>query len=219
MTAPDPNSRQGSVRRRQPPQVRRRMLLDAARSVIAERGLHATTVRDIAAAGQVAVGTVTYHFSGMAELLAEVVRAEMRDYSAPFMQAAERADTGRQALQHIVNGLLADGGRAYDHWKLWLDFWALSAHDPQYAAWQQQVYAGLHALVGRSIARGVGDGSIAPIRDPSAAALEFIALQDGLVVQCYLPNSRLTTEQGRQILLRSVNPAGERDPAGTTADR
>src|SRR4051794_15442032 len=84
--------------RRRPPEVRRRMLVDAARAVIAERGLHATTVRDVAAAGEVAVGTVTYHFSGIAEVLAGVLESEMALYSAPLMVASERAATGRQGL-------------------------------------------------------------------------------------------------------------------------
>ncbi|WP_051267072.1 TetR/AcrR family transcriptional regulator [Nakamurella lactea] len=198
--APDPEQGGAAVRRRQPPGVRRQMLLAAARSVIADRGLHATTVRDVAAAGGVAVGTVTYHFSGMAEMLAEVLRAEMAEYSAAFMNAAEAAATGREALQHIINGLLADGERARRHWKLWLDFWALSAHDPQYAAWQREVYAELHGLVERSFRRGTADGSIAPMPAADTAAVEFVALQDGLVVQCYLPGSRLSPARARSML-------------------
>lgn len=173
------------------------MLVEAARSVIAERGLHATTLRDVAAAGDVAVGTVTYHFSGIAEVLAGVLEAEMQDYSAPIMAAAEQAPTGRKALQRIVNGLLADGERARHHWKLWLDFWALSAHDAQYASWQAAVYDELHDLVERSIRRGRADGSIAGVGDPQAAAVDFVALIDGLVVQCYLPAARLAPAAAR----------------------
>ena len=81
-------------RKRQPPEVRRRMLLDAARGVIAERGLHATTVRDVASAGGVAVGTVTYHFSSIQEVLAGVLETEMDNYSAPIWERAAAAGTG-----------------------------------------------------------------------------------------------------------------------------
>lgn len=201
----------GPVRRRMPPEVRRQMLLQAAREVIADRGLHATTLRDIAAAGDVAVGTVTYHFSGIAEVLACVLDAEMQEYSAPVMATAERARTGREALQHLVDGLLADDDRARDHWKLWLDFWALSAHDEHYADWQRQVYDDLHALVAGAMRRGSGDGSLAPIPDPQVAALEFVALLDGLVVQCYRPSGAITPAQGRATLTghlgRPVNPS------------
>jgi AcrR family transcriptional regulator len=175
------------------------MLLAAARSVIAERGLHATTIRDVAAAGGVAVGTVTYHFSGIAEVLAGVLETEMREYSAPMMADAERAPTGREALQHIINCLLADGDAARRHWDLWLDFWALSAHDPRYAAWQRAVYAELHTLVKQSIRRGIADGTVVA-DDPATAAIEFVALQDGLVVQCYLPDATLPPARARAML-------------------
>lgn len=187
------------------------MLLEAARSVIADRGLHATTLRDIAAAGDVAVGTVTYHFAGIAEVLAGVLDSEMVDYSGPIMRAAEQAPTGREALQCIVNGLVADGRRAHEHWKLWLDFWALSAHDDRYAGWQTKVYQELHSLVAACRRRGIGDGSITVSAigdpgqqtDPADWAVRFVALLDGLVVQCYLPGSIITCAQARSVLLAS----------------
>lgn len=189
------------VRRRLPPEVRRQMLLQAARGVIAERGLHATTLRDIAAAGDVAVGTVTYHFAGIAEVLAGVLAAEMRDYSAPIMAVAMQAETGREALGQLIDGLLADGDRARDHWKLWLDFWALSAHDDRYADWQRRVYDDLHALVADALRRGSADGSLRPIDDPRQSAFELVALLDGLVVQCYRPQGAITSARGRAILV------------------
>lgn len=196
----EPRPRAGTgPTRRLAPEVRRRMLVDAARSVIATRGLHATTVRDVAAAGDVAVGTVTYHFSGMAEVLAGVLESEMEAYSDPLMAAAERAPTGRDGLVLLVDGLLADGERAIEHWKLWLDFWALAAHYPQYSAWQSRVYVDLHGLTARLLVRGAVDGSLR-VSDPAGAAVEVIALLDGLVVQCYLPDARLTPHRGRTML-------------------
>ncbi|MGI8417495.1 MAG: TetR/AcrR family transcriptional regulator [Nakamurella sp.] len=204
---PQPPALQPTVRHRQPAALRRKMLVEAARSVIATRGLHATTLRDVAAAGDVAVGTVTYHFSGIAEVLAGVLEAEMAECSAPIMAAAGLAPTGLKALQHIVNGLLADGNRARDHWKLWLDFWALSARDMQYARWQAAVYDELHALVERSIRRGRNDGSIVAAGDERLAAVEFVALLDGLVVQCYLPAGKLAPAAARTLLLAGLTQA------------
>ena len=197
MTNGEPRS---GTRHRLPPEVRRGLLLDAARSVIAARGLHATTLRDVAAAGDVAVGTVTYHFAGIADVLAGVIDAEMSAYSAPIMQQAREATTGREALQRIIDGLLADGDAARDHWKLWLDFWALSAHDELYGARQSAVYADLHALVAASFSQGLDDGSLPGTADVRSAALAFVALLDGLVVQCYLPHGAITPDVGRGIL-------------------
>lgn len=175
------------------------MIIAAARTVIAERGLHATTVRDIAAAAEVAVGTVTYHFSGIAEVLAGVLESEMEDYSAPIMSQAAAAPTGLAGLIEITGGLLASGERAVQHWKLWLDFWALAARYPRYSRWQSEVYRELHALVASILTRGTADGTLA-VADPQASAVEFVALLDGLVVQCYLPHPRLTPDRARTML-------------------
>lgn len=191
-------------RKRQPPEVRRAMIIDAARELIAKQGMHATTIRDIAAAADVAVGTVTYHFSGIAEVLAGVLQAEMAEFSAPVMRAAADADSGLAGLRVLTSGLLADGDRAIEHWKLWLDFWTLAAHLAHYSDWQSQVYRDLHALTAELLTRGFGDGSLPGAIDPARQAIEYIALMDGLVVQAYLPGSRLTAIEARAILEGNV---------------
>ena len=175
------------------------MLLDAAREVIAARGLHATTLREVAAAGGVAVGTVTYHFASLAELLAAVVQAEMDTYSAGVWERARSAPTGRAGLDLLIDGLLASGGRAGAHWRLWLDFWAVAAHDPVYSAWQSRVYAQLHSLVGDLLTRGGRDGSLRQVA-PGAAAIALVAQLDGLVVQAYRPGSRFSPTRARAMM-------------------
>jgi AcrR family transcriptional regulator len=189
------------------------MLLDAARAVIAERGLHATTVRDIAAAGGVAVGTVTYHFSGIEEVLAGVLESEMETYSAPIWERAAASATGRAGLTTLIDGLVASDNRTREHWKLWLDFWALAAHYPQYSSWQSRVYRDLHQLTEAMLARGRTDGSLT-VGDPAAEAVEFIAMLDGLVVQAYLPESRLSPGRARAILHSYVEATMSRRTQG-----
>lgn len=190
---------ESTAKLRRPPEIRRRMLLDAAREVIAARGLHATTLRQVAAAGGVAVGTVTYHFASLAELLAGVVQAEMDSYSAGVWDQARAAPTGRAGLDILIAGLLASGERAGAHWRLWLDFWAVAAHDPAYSAWQSRVYAELHGLVGDLLGRGAVDGSLRAVV-AHAGAVGFVAHLDGLVVQAYRPGSRFSPARARAMM-------------------
>jgi len=57
MTRPRPTrAKTASERVRQPTEIRRRLIVDAARSVISERGLFVTTMRDIAQASAVPGG-------------------------------------------------------------------------------------------------------------------------------------------------------------------
>lgn len=209
-------STEPDIRQRLPPAQRKELIIAAAREIIAAQGLHATTIRDIARAAEVAVGTVTYHFSGIAEVLAGVLEAEMTEFSAPIMIAAEAAPTGRHGLDILTDGLLASGERAIQHWQLWLDFWTLAARQSPYAQWQQAVvYHNLHGLVEHLIRRGVADETLT-VADPPTAAVEYIALMDGLVVHSYLPGSRLDPDAARAMLQAYVIRSFTTDqPAGS----
>ena len=170
-------AKQASERSRHPTEIRRHLIVKAARSVIAERGLFATSVRDIAAASDVSIGTVTYHFTGITEILAEVLNGEMDSFYAPVIATAAAAPDGRSALEAIVDGFIASTPRAREHWLLWLDFWALSAHDPGYASRQSEIYQRWHADVAAVFERGGADGSLRP-DSAQAAIAEFMAIFD-----------------------------------------
>jgi AcrR family transcriptional regulator len=203
-------AKQASERSRHPTEVRRHLIVKAARSVIAERGLFATSVRDIAAASDVSIGTVTYHFTGIAEILAEVLNGEMDSFYAPVIATATATADGRSALEKIVDGFIASTPRAREHWLLWLDFWALSAHDPGYASRQSEIYQRWHADVQAVFERGSADGSLRPDSAQDAIA-EFMAIFDGNAAQAYLPGADLRPAEARARLHRWIDrlPRGE----------
>src|SRR5437763_447749 len=153
-------ARAAGERIRHPTEVRRALIVEAARSVIADRGLFATTMRDIAAASQVSLGTVTYHFRGIAEILAEVLDGEMDAFYAPLVAAADAAPDGRAVLHALIDGFLASSPRARQHWVLWLDFWALSAHDGEYAGRQAAFYQRWQQDVAGIFRRALADGTL-----------------------------------------------------------
>jgi hypothetical protein len=58
-----------------PPATRREELLDLAAAMFAERGLRATTVRDIADAAGILSGSLYHHFASKEEMVDEVLRS------------------------------------------------------------------------------------------------------------------------------------------------
>ncbi len=58
----------------EPPATRREELLELAAAMFAERGLRATTVRDIADAAGILSGSLYHHFSSKEEMIDEVLR-------------------------------------------------------------------------------------------------------------------------------------------------
>jgi AcrR family transcriptional regulator len=188
-----------SERVRQPTEIRRRLIIEAARGVIAERGLFATTMRDIAHAGEVSVGTLTYHFTGIAEILAEVLQGEMDSFYLPIVERARTAEDATTAIRVLIDGFFADDERTVQHWRLWLDFWSLSAHDPTYARWQVKAYDQWRTDFHQALERGLGTGEFR-IDDLDLVMTEFMASFDGLASQAYLPGSSMGPPQARDYL-------------------
>jgi TetR/AcrR family transcriptional regulator, regulator of biofilm formation and stress response len=84
---------------------RRDRLVDAAITVIAERGVAGTTHREIARVADVPLGSMTYHFAGMDELLVEAFTRFARGVSDQFeqrMTAAGDTDAARAAVADLI---------------------------------------------------------------------------------------------------------------------
>jgi AcrR family transcriptional regulator len=165
--------------------VRRRLIIEAAREVIARRGMAATRMRQVAAAAGVSLGTVSYHFSGIDELLAGVIEAEESDFFQPLVERALAADSGREALRGLVDGLLNEDQRTREHWLLWLDFWTLASHDPRFGRWHHRSYGKWREVIAEIVDRGQVDGSLC-VADQALAVSQFLALMDGVAAQAYL---------------------------------
>jgi AcrR family transcriptional regulator len=199
----DSKAKPAATRQRQPTEIRRSLIVEAARSVIAERGLFATTMRDIAREAGVSVGTLTYHFTGIGEILRDVLEGEMEQFYAPIAARSNASPDGAAALQILIDGFFASGKRAVQHWRLWLDFWSLSAHDATYAAWQRNTYLRWSADVEATLRLGCAQGAFA-IGDIDLALTDFLAMFDGLAAQAYLPGSRMGPRQARTHLTNWV---------------
>ncbi|WP_226350701.1 TetR/AcrR family transcriptional regulator [Pseudonocardia sp. ICBG601] len=164
-------------RRRQPTEVRRAMVLEAVPALVAERGVRGTGIRDIAAAAGVSVGTLTYHFSGVREILAEALAAQLAAYYDPLR---ERAATlaPRDGLDLLLAASLDEETRP--HWRLWLECWQDGVWDDERS--QHERYTGWHAVLRDLVVAGVADGSLR-CADPDGTAARLVALVDGLALQ------------------------------------
>lgn len=170
------------TQRRLPPAQRREQIVDSARSVIGQRGLAGVSLRDIAAAAGVSMGTVTYHFSSIDEILGAVVVSESERFYAGVVAAADAEADARRALGLLIDPLFVDTPEVTTHWRLWTDYWAVVARRPG----MTQPYADRVRIweecCTRVIARGVADGSLRQV-DPAQAALKLSAFADGLWAQ------------------------------------
>ncbi|MGU3408774.1 TetR family transcriptional regulator C-terminal domain-containing protein [Microbacterium sp. M1A1_1b] len=185
-TAAAAAGRPETPRTRQRPEVRRAMIVRAARSVIVRNGLGATGLRDIAAEAGVSVGTVTYHFASVAEILNEVVVLETERFYGAIVEAVDLEPDAVRALGMLVEPLFDDSEQVRQHWRIWSDYWTAVARRPEVAEEYAERIRVWEACLVRVIRRGVADGTFhrGPDGiDPSAVALKTAAYSDGVATQ------------------------------------
>lgn len=171
---------------RQRPAVRRAMIVEAARAVIVRNGVGATGLRDIAAEAGVSVGTVTYHFGSVAEILNEVVVLETERFYGAIVIAVDAEPDPVEALRMLVAPLFVDTEQVRQHWRIWSDYWTAVVRRPEVAAeyaerirvWE----ACLVRVIGRGADAGVFRGGAEPA-DPDTVALKLAAYSDGVATQ------------------------------------
>jgi len=190
-------------RTRQPTEVRRRLIVEAAVPLIAERGYASVGVRDVAAAAGVSVGTVTYHFGSVQEILSEAMVLHIERYYAALSEAAERATSGAEALRLLVDALFTEDTDR--HWRMWFDYWNAGEQgkDEAFARGQSERYEAWHRQIRQLAERGVTDGEFRS-DDLDGFTARFAALADGLALQRLRQAPPLSTQEARHHLNRLI---------------
>jgi AcrR family transcriptional regulator len=190
-------------RTRQPTEVRRRLIVEAAVPLIAERRYASVGVRDVAAAAGVSVGTVTYHFGSVQEILSEAMVLHIERYYAALSEAAEQATSGAEGLRLLVDALFTEDTDR--HWRMWFDYWNAGEQgmDEAFARGQAQRYEAWHRQIRQLAARGVAEGEFT-CDDLEDFTVRFAALADGLALQRLRQTPPLTTQEARRHLNRFI---------------
>lgn len=125
MTAPN-----REVRRYDPD--RRDRIIDACLDVIARVGVAGVSHRKVADAADVPLGSMTYHFSGMHDLLHQAFSRFADQASLEFADQMATAADPASARQSIVDAILDHPTRSSRTLVLTQELYTLAARDPEY---------------------------------------------------------------------------------------
>ncbi|WP_306209171.1 TetR/AcrR family transcriptional regulator [Actinoplanes sp. RD1] len=120
-------------RRRYEPD-RRQRLVEATLDVIAERGVAGTTHRRVAAAADVPLGSVTYHFTSLDDLLTSAFTHLAQTMAAAFEQRLAAIEPGADARADVVESMLPDLVDNQRSAVLTYELYAAAARDPRLRA-------------------------------------------------------------------------------------
>ena len=180
------NETQPRLNRRQAAKVRtRQKVLDAARSLFAERGYEPATIRDIAKGAGMSTGAVFANFQDKAELFEAVLTEDMAGLAEVMLNGAGNGST----RDRLVNALTAGYHGSIDQLPLFQAIVARSWFQPVAAETRQRAATqGLTDVISDILRAGIGAGEIKQDAD--------VALLTELTWDAYLSNYRRAAYDG-----------------------
>jgi DNA-binding transcriptional regulator YbjK len=171
---------------------RKERIVEAAIAVIAEHGVAGTTHRLIAAAADVPLGSLTYHFSGLEDLRAQAFRRHAERMSVSYEAHFRGVETRAQFVEAVTDLIDGDAGASAPDWAIAYELYLAALRDPGLReiteAWMRTSRAVLERYVDPTTARGVD------------------ALIEGLVMHKTLSTGPVSRADIRTIVERTIGP-------------
>ncbi|MEU8890219.1 TetR/AcrR family transcriptional regulator [Streptomyces sp. NPDC048442] len=180
---------------------RRRQIARGVFELIAERGLEAATLRDVAARAGVSMGAAQRCFRTKGEMLLFALEYMNQQVTTRIQAAiADSEDPGSTItmLEQTLLGTIPTDEQGRAEARVWLAFSAQAAIDPKLAAVQREQYDGLAELLTLLIRVAQDAGGLRDDLDAKSEAESLIARTDGLNIQLLL--SRTTPAEARSAL-------------------
>jgi AcrR family transcriptional regulator len=192
-------------------------VVDAVLRIVADRGLDQVSVREVAIAAEVSIGTVQHYFPSKDLLLAAAYR-EVLQRIRSRIAAVVLGDDLRTNLTAVLSELLPLDRRRVAEIRVHLAFAARAATMPPLAATQRAALTELHDGVTLAFARAAGGRG--PSAESAAAAHAAMAVVDGLALHAVSSGGWLTRSRQLEVLAGAVDAlmAAVQRRAGSVAD-
>jgi AcrR family transcriptional regulator len=181
---------------------RREQMLRAALGVIAERGYADTRIADVAERSGISPALVIYYFKTKDQLLTEAIRYLDNAWYADGQARMAELPTAAARIEEIVamSCLPEADTEPKSSWALWLDFWALAAHNPEVAGLRQRDDERWRDMISSLVRSGQEAGEFRDL-DPDDFAVLVCSLLDGLAIQIGLTDPVVDPARAFQLCM------------------
>jgi AcrR family transcriptional regulator len=150
--------------------------------VIAERGLEAATMRNVAAAAGISLAQVQYYFRSKDELVAAAFQHISELFDLKLATVDLTAPPRRVLRQALELWLPLDDSRARDA-RIWLAFTAAAATSPALREIAATTDHEQRTALARALDAATAAGELPEVTDTKTEAAVLLAVVDGLTVQ------------------------------------
>ncbi|MFJ6694287.1 TetR/AcrR family transcriptional regulator [Streptomyces sp. NPDC091294] len=179
---------------------RRQRIIDAAIRVVGQKGIAGLSHRTVAAEADVPLGSTTYHFATLDDLMVAALRQANEGFARvvaahPALSDPE-ADLPAELARVLGEWLGGDRTGVELEYELYLAALRRPALRPVAAEWAE------------------GVGSLLAARTDPVTARALVAVLDGICLQVLLTDTPYDEEYAREVLARLVPAPGTRDGRG-----
>ncbi|KDE19064.1 TetR family transcriptional regulator [Acetobacter aceti 1023] len=128
---------------------RKQRIINATLDVIVEYGVQGTTHRRVAKAAGVPLGSMTYHFNGMDDLLHQAFKQVAHASSSEFIKHLAKAENREDAIQAIVDIIAGNIWSTPRTLLLSYELYAFAARKPELAAIMREWMQASREALGR----------------------------------------------------------------------
>ncbi len=184
---------------RESPEVRKRLIVEAAIKCLDQGGAANLTVSSIMAEAGVSRGLVNHYFPSISELLVEAYKAMLDGLSNSAMTDMKRRSPGpAMDLKAMIDVACSPLIFEKPHNQAWLEIWALMAKEPALRKLHGEIYRSYHRELIGAIER------VANTRrrkaDASGLATAAIALVDGLWLNWSIDSRFVSAEEAKRAV-------------------
>jgi AcrR family transcriptional regulator len=172
-------------------QKRRSALTDVLLSITATRGLDQVSVREVAAAAGVSIGTVQHYFATKDEMLVFAFR-QVTERTQERVAGIDPGTGPRQALGAALRELLPLDQSRMAECRVYIAFAARAATCPSLAAVQRETLGAIYAELERALHTAAAAPNQGPTLDTALEARLLLAVVDGLMFDAVSAPGTLT---------------------------
>lgn len=191
----------------------RELILHAALGILVEQGYRAMSMRRIAAACDMRLGNLTYHFPTREDLVRALLDAVISAYEVEFARIVHMPGTPPEDRLAAICRLVLEDIRTKKTTRVFPELWALSNHDPFVLDRVQELYARARLPLLEIIAEMRPDLGAAQRAD---LALFISASMEGMTVfagyekpfQARMPELEAIAIRSFLEVVRGATPAG-----------
>jgi AcrR family transcriptional regulator len=172
-------------------QHRLRQLTDVLLGITATRGLDQVSVREVAAAAGVSIGTVQHYFATKDEMLVFAFR-QVVERTRARVAGIDAGPGPRQALGAALRELLPLDQARLAECRVYLAFAARAATSPALAAIQAETLSAIHAELQQALSTPAAARRGGAVPDTALEARLLLAVVDGLMFDAVSAPGTLT---------------------------